>query len=322
MMPSSRLARALTAAGIPFETSALLRDCTTFRIGGPADLLCRPHTQEQLVRTLDIWRTNDGDCPLFILGRGSNVLFPDNGFSGLVICTRDLQEVSLFHAREGTPCLRAGCGAALAALSRRCVAEASALSGLEFACGIPGTLGGAVVMNAGAHQSEMANVVRESVCIGRTDGRILTLTNAQHGFSYRRSVYQLHPEWVLLNATLELSPSDTVTVRAAMERNLAFRRKNQPLEYPSAGSVFRRPAQPDVYVGRLVEECGLKGFRIGGAEVSEKHAGFIVNRGDATADDVRRLIAHVQEAVLRAYGIELKCEVCIVREDGRTERGE
>ena len=236
--------------------------------------------------------------------------------------TRDLQEVSLLRAREGTPCLRAGCGALLAALSRRCVAEAPALSGLEFACGIPGTLGGAVVMNAGAHQSEMANVVRESVCIGRTDGRILTLTNAQHGFSYRRSMYQLHPEWVLLNATLELSPSDTVTVRAAMERNLASRRKNQPLEYPSAGSVFRRPAQPDVYVGRLVEDCGLKGFRIGGAEVSEKHAGFIVNRGDATADDVRRLIAHVQEAVLRAYGIELKCEVCIVREDGRTEREE
>ena len=177
-------------------------------------------------------------------------------------------------------------------------------------------------MNAGAHQSEMANVVRESVCIGRTDGRILTLTNAQHGFSYRRSVYQLHPEWVLLNATLELSPSDTVTVRTAMERNLASRRKNQPLEYPSAGSVFRRPAQPDVYVGRLVEDCGLKGFRIGGAEVSEKHAGFIVNRGDATADDVRRLITHVQEAVLRAYGIELKCEVCIVRDDGRTEREE
>ena len=168
----------------------------------------------------------------------------------------------------------------------------------------------------------MANVVRESVCIRRTDGRILTLSNAQHGFSYRRSVYQLHPEWVLLNATLELSPSDTVTVRAAMERHLASRRKNQPLEYPSAGSVFRRPAQPDVYVGRLVEDCGLKGFRIGGAEVSEKHAGFIVNRGDATADDVRRLIAHVQEAVLRAYGIELKCEVCIVREDGRTEREE
>ena len=136
MMPSSRLARALTAAGIPYETSALLRDCTTFRIGGPAALLCRPHTQEQLVRTLDIWRTNDGNCPLFILGRGSNVLFPDNGFPGLVICTRDLQEVSLFHAREGTPCLRAGCGAALAALSRRCVAEAPALSGLEFACGI------------------------------------------------------------------------------------------------------------------------------------------------------------------------------------------
>ncbi len=139
-------------------------------------------------------------------------------------------------------------------------------------------------------------------------------------FFYRRSVYQLHPEWVLLNATLELSPSDTVTVRAAMER-MASRRKNQPLEYPSAGSVFRRPAQPDVYVGRLVEDCGLKGFRIGGAEVSEKHAGFIVNRGDATADDVRRLIAHVQEAVLRAYGIELKCEVCIVRRaDARNGR--
>ncbi len=171
-MPSSRLARALTAAGIPYETSALLRDCTTFRIGGPAALLCRPHTQEQLVRTLDIWRTNDGNCPLFILGRGSNVLFPDNGFPGLVICTRDLQEVSLLRAREGTPCLRAGCGAALAALSRRCAAEAPALSGLEFACGIPGTLGGAVVMNAGAHQSEMANVVRESVCIFLSPERV------------------------------------------------------------------------------------------------------------------------------------------------------
>lgn len=312
------LARALTDAGIPCEVSAPLRDCTTFRIGGSAAVLCRPQTDGQLVRALDIWRAGGG-CPLFVLGRGSNVLFSDKGFPGLVICTRELRDVSFTRTEQGAPCLRAGCGTALAALSRRCAEHSPALSGLEFACGIPGTLGGAVVMNAGAHGGEMADTVRESVCISRTDGRILTLRGPEHEFSYRRSVYQRHPDWVLLNATLALTPADAATVRAVMERNLTARRNSQPLEYPNAGSVFRRPAQPGVYVGRLVEDCGLKGFRIGGAEVSEKHAGFIVNRGDATADDVRRLIAHVRASVLREYRVELTCEVCIVREDGRTE---
>lgn len=315
----SALARAMLAAGIPCRTSVPLRDCTTFRIGGAAALLASPQTEEQLIRALTIWRSADA-CPLFLLGRGSNVLFPDTGFPGLVICTRALQNTSVIPLPDGTVRLSAGCGALLATVSRRCMESHPALSGLEFACGIPGTLGGAVIMNAGAHGNDMADVVTESRYVDRETGCIGILHGAEHGFAYRRSLYQMHPEWILLSAAMTLPRSDEHTVRHAVQQHLDVRRHTQPLEYPNAGSIFRRPAQPGVYVGRLVEECGLKGLRIGGAEVSEKHAGFIVNRGDATAADVKRLIEHVRKTVSRTYGIDLACEICIVREDGSVEQ--
>lgn len=320
-MPSdcSSLARAMLAAGIPCQTSVPLHSCTTFRIGGAAALLASPQTEEQLIRALSVWHSADA-CPLFLLGRGSNVLFSDAGFPGLVICTRALQTVSFTPLPDGTAELSAGCGALLATLSRRCLENSPALSGLEFACGIPGTLGGAVVMNAGAHGNDMAGVVTESRYVDRDSGCIGILHGAEHGFAYRQSVYQMHPEWILLGATMTLSRSDEYTVRHAVQQHLDVRRHTQPLEYPNAGSIFRRPDQPGIYVGRLVEDCGLKGLRIGGAEVAEKHAGFIVNRGNATATDVRRLIERVRETVSRMYGIDLACEICIVREDGSVER--
>lgn len=317
---AASLHRTLSSAGIPCDPSVLLRDYTTFRIGGAATLLCRPQTEKQMTVALDIWRAYDG-CPLFILGKGSNVLFSDAGFPGLVICTRDLQDVSLSETHGNTVTIRTGCGVPLPSLSRRCASESPSLSGLEFACGIPGTVGGAVAMNAGAHGKEMSDIVCESLCVDRTDGRLITLRGQDHAFSYRQSIYGQHPEWVLLHASLSLTPADSSGVKSAMEQYLTARRRSQPLEYPSAGSVFRRPPVPDMYVGRMVEECGLKGFRIGDAEISEKHAGFIVNRGKATADDVRRLIAHIHKAVLLSFGIDLECEICVIRSDGRREEG-
>lgn len=309
----------LRVADIPGEIDRPLAPLTTFRIGGPAALLAQPRTIQQLLTTLRLWREEGGGCPMLLIGRGSDMLCPDEGYPGLVICTRSVQETIFLPQEDGSTILRTSCGTPLPGLSRRCVDASPALSGLEFACGIPGTVGGGVIMNAGAHGGEMSQIVEASRYYDLEDGQIHSLTRDRHEFSYRHSVYQDHPNWILLDADLCLTPGDPDIMQETIRRYMDARKKAQPLDRPSAGSVFRRPDRPGMYVGRMVEECGLKGYKIGGAQVSEKHAGFIIDRGGATARDVRELIRYVQDCVYERYGIELEPELCIIREDGTRE---
>ena len=204
----------------------------------------------------------------------------------------------------------AECGASLTALAYSCGDDDRALSGLEFAYGIPGTVGGATVMNAGAYGGDMERVLVSSEYYDLSNGRIVRLTDEEMELDYRHSVYLEHPEWVVLSSVMTLSYGNAEAIRAKMESNMASRTEKQPLEYPSAGSVFKRPV--DNFAGRMVETVGLKGYSIGGAQVSEKHAGFIVNRGGATAADVIALVRRVKEAVEEVYHYRLECEIRLI----------
>jgi len=201
--------------------------------------------------------------------------------------------------------IRAEAGVSLAVLAA--AAATAGLSGLEFAHGIPGTLGGALVMNAGAYGGCMSDVCVSSSYFNMETGKIETVTGDAHAFGYRASIYMTHPEYVVLGAEIALHDDDPALIRERMEDLKQRRRSSQPLELPSAGSVFKRPVGH--FAGKLIEDCGLKGLTVGGAEVSKKHAGFIVNRGGATAKDVRCLVEKIQETVLQRYGVELECEI-------------
>ncbi|MCI8360604.1 MAG: UDP-N-acetylmuramate dehydrogenase [Clostridiales bacterium] len=271
---------------------------TSFAIGGPADLFLEAPHEEDLGNLLAACRK--WEIPAFTLGNGSNLLVSDDGIRGAVLhIGGGLADIRL--AGEGEIICGAG-----AKLSRLCAfALEHSLTGLEFAWGIPGSAGGAAFMNAGAYDSEMKNVllscrhIGPDGAVGRREGEALDL-------SYRHSAYADSGE-VITELRLGLRPGEPEAIRARMDELMARRKSKQPLEYPSAGSVFKRPAGN--YAGALIEQCGLKGYTIGGAQVSEKHAGFIVNIGGATCSDVRRLIAHIQEQVFLQTGIELQTEI-------------
>ena len=269
---------------------------TTFRIGGPARRLALPETEAELTALLDLaWA-----FPHTVIGNGSNLLAPDEGVDRLVISTAAMDAVE--QTGEGT--IRALAGASLARIAVR--ARDLGLAGFAFAHGIPGTLGGAVVMNAGAYGGEMCQVVRR-VGAWTPDRGVVTLEAAELAYGYRRSVFSNWPEAVVLWAELALQPGDREAIRAEMEELSQRRRSKQPLEYPSAGSTFKRPE--GYFAGTLIDQCGLKGFSIGGAQVSEKHAGFIINTGGATCADVLALMDHVKKTVYEATGVTLEPEV-------------
>lgn len=270
---------------------------TTFRIGGPARYYLELTPDAPAGRVLAALRET-GE-PVTVIGRGSNLLVRDEGVPGVVVCTLGLSRVKVCGNR-----IRAQSGATLAQVAA--AALAAGLTGAEFAAGIPGSLGGAVYMNAGAYDGQMADVTAVSEFV-RPDGGEGRLTGAEHGFGYRESAYRARPERMIVAAELELRPGEPEVIRAKMDDFAARRREKQPLEYPSAGSTFKRPE--GYFAGRLIEDCGLKGFAVGGAQVSEKHAGFLINRGGATADEMRRLIEHVQERVFQTFGVTLECEV-------------
>ena len=297
----SQLQQQLNTLGISVRRDVPLAHHTSFRIGGPIALMVEPTDEAQLIAAL---RTvKESGVFTLVLGRGSNVLFPDESIEGVVIRTASVRNI----VTEGT-LVHALCGATLAEIAR--AAQGAALTGLEFAHGIPGTLGGALYMNAGAYDGEMAQVVRLVRLYDTERDEVLTLTGEEMEFSYRHSILQAHPEWTVLGATMALTRGDAEAIDARMQDYMQRRRDKQPLDYPSAGSTFKRPA--NAYAGQLIEQSGLKGYRIGGAMVSLKHAGFIINAGDATALDVRRLIEHVRATVLRDHGIELEPEVQIL----------
>ncbi|RKJ83171.1 UDP-N-acetylmuramate dehydrogenase [Butyricicoccus sp. 1XD8-22] len=270
---------------------------TTFRIGGPARYFIHLTPDTPLPELLDALH-GTGER-VTILGRGSNLLVRDEGIPGVVVCMLGRSRVCV----EGTH-VSAQSGATLAQIAA--AALANGLAGAEFAAGIPGSVGGAVFMNAGAYDGSMSDIATESQ-YALPDGTVGTLHGAEHGFAYRESAYKLAPERVILSAELELRQGDPMKIRAKMDDLAARRRDKQPLEFPSAGSTFKRPS--GYFAGKLIEDCGLKGFSVGGAQVSEKHAGFLINRGGATADDMRRLIEEVQARVLSAFGVVLECEV-------------
>ena len=275
---------------------------TTFKVGGPADVMFLPDSPEQVAAALAA--AKDAGVPAWVIGNGSTLLVRDGGLRGLVIA---LGEGMAAIARvEDT--VTAWAGASLARVAA--YAQASGLSGLEFASGIPGTLGGGCAMNAGAYGGQLSDVLVDARVL--LDGAERTLTRDELQMGYRTSL-PLREGGVVLSARFALTPDDPEAIAARMRELNARRREKQPLNYPSAGSTFKRPE--GYFAGALIEQAGLKGRRVGGAQVSEKHAGFIVNTGDATAADILALIGTVQREVEARFGVRLETEVRILGED-------
>ena len=271
---------------------------TSFRIGGPAALMALPVSRKEAVEA--VRAAAELGMEPFFLGNGSNLLVADEGVERFVIKTSELRQ-----CRADGKYIEADSGITLARLA--VFAREQGLTGLEFAHGIPGTLGGAVTMNAGAYGGEMAQVVREVTVLTR-ECKVETLYD--FGFGYRRSAFS-DGDRMILGARMALAPGSREAIAERMEELAHQRRAKQPLEYPSAGSMFKRPE--GCFAAALIDQCGLKGFTVGGAQVSEKHAGFVVNRGGATCAHVLELVAQVRQRVLDETGVALEMEVKVLR---------
>ena len=258
-------------------------------------MLVIPENVEQLKAVLDFAKSED--IPVTVIGNGSDLLVSDDGIRGLVIKTTGLDKITA----EGTV-ITAGAGALLSKTAS--FALSLGLTGMEFAHGIPGTVGGGVYMNAGAYGGELKDIILKTTYLD-ADGEVKTCTD--HQFGYRKSIYSQCTERIILSATFELQSGDKAAIEARMAELAQARRSKQPVEMPSAGSVFKRPE--GYFAGKLVQDCGLRGFSIGGAQVSEKHCGFIVNKGGATAKDVLELIEHIQNEVHNKFSVKLETEV-------------
>lgn len=286
---------------------------TTFRIGGPADFFLKPEREEQLLAIIDYCTRYQ--IPYFLLGKGSNLLVSDSGYRGVMITLEEccfaltvgemeVPDNSLSDTLAGTEFQKvtAGAGVLLSRISAYAVEHS--LEGLEFASGIPGTLGGAVMMNAGAYGGEISQVlIGARVLVG---GTIRNYSNQELQFGYRHSLF-MEEKGIILSADFMLKKGNQEEIREKMADFNRRRRQKQPLEYPSAGSTFKRP--PGYFAGKLIEDAGLKGYHIGGIEVSEKHSGFVINKGNGTAKQVLQLIKEVQSIVLEKYGVMLEPEV-------------
>ncbi|HIX60361.1 MAG TPA: UDP-N-acetylmuramate dehydrogenase [Candidatus Blautia gallistercoris] len=270
---------------------------TTFRIGGNADYFLIPHSAEEIKEVLAFCRKES--LPYFILGNGSNLLVSDRGYRGVVLQLYKNWNQITVSGEE----IRAQAGALLSAVSRR--AQEAELAGFEFAGGIPGTLGGAVVMNAGAYGGEMKDVLVDATVLTR-EGEIVTIPREALEMGYRTSLVKTR-EYLVLEARIRLQKGNPDEIRERMKDFTGRRTSKQPLEYPSAGSTFKRPE--GYFAGKLIMDAGLRGFRVGGAQVSEKHCGFVINTGQATAADVRELMEKVQTKVEEQFGVRLEPEV-------------
>ena len=277
----------------------------SFRVGGPADYLVQAADEKAVADVLSFCRKEQ--IPCYVLGNGTNVLVKDEGYRGVILqIGQNMSDISVRREEDGDAVICAQAGALLSAIAHRALEEG--LAGMEFAAGIPGSLGGAVVMNAGAYGGEMKDILT-LVRLLMPDGEIVTKTPEELRLGYR---YSLVPKLsaTVLSAEIRLAAGDREEIRAKMDDLAKQRRDKQPLEYPSAGSTFKRPVGH--FAGKLIQDAGLRGYTVGGAQVSEKHCGFVINRGGATASDVLRLMEDVQRLVEKTSGVLLEPEVRIL----------
>ncbi len=284
------------------KINALMKEHINFEVGGPADILLIPSKVEQIIESIKICKENN--IPYFVMGNGSNLLVKDGGIRGVVIKLTGLTNLEV-NKEE----IKADCGVMLKELSDK--ALENSLTGLEFACGIPGSVGGAVFMNAGAYNGEIKNVIKEAQVI-TSSGEIVTLSKDELELGYRTSKV-MKDNSIVINATFKLEKGNKEEIKETIDDLTQKREEKQPLEYPSAGSTFKRPE--GYFAGKLIQDSGLKGYSIGGAAVSSKHSGFVINKGNATAKDILDLIAYIQEEVKKQFGVELHTEVRIIGED-------
>ena len=287
-------------SGAAFERNVLLKHYCSMKIGGACDILVKPNNEAVLSEMLSLCKSEG--IPFFVLGNGTNVLFSDKGFRGAVIVIgQDMGGITVEQNR-----IIAGAGAMLSAVCK--TALDCSLSGAENLYGIPGSVGGALFMNAGAFGSEMKDITVSCRYINER-GEIKEMSSDDMELSYRHSVFS-EREHVITSVTMRFSNGEKAAIKARMDEVMQRRKDKQPLEFPSCGSTFKRPKNG--FAAALIEECGLKGFRIGGAQVSEKHSGFVINRGDATYGDIIKIVEHIKNTVLREKGVELECEMITV----------
>ena len=274
-----------------------MKKYTTYRVGGNARLMIYPKNVDKLIELIRMCKFRN--IKFKVLGNGSNTLFSDNDYDGVIIKLDEFNELSMIGART----IRVGAGYSLMKLVQFAVKKN--LAGLEFAGGIPGTVGGAIYMNAGAYKSDMGFVVKR-IKVLTPDYHVITLTNNELNFHYRTSFLQTHPGYICLEAIIGLKRGKRAELEKVLEERKKRRVESQPLEYPSAGSVFRNPE--DNFAGKMIEDVGLKGLERGGAQISDKHANFIINKNNATANDIMTLINLVRDTIKENYGVELKVE--------------
>ena len=286
----------------------ILASHSSFRTGGPADLFIEVCDREELTKVMDLLAQSQTE--VFLLGRGTNLLIGDGGYRGAVVtmCAPAGTETALNRVEVDGTMLRAGAGASLLKIAM--AARDAGLAGFEFAAGIPGSLGGAVMMNAGAYGGEMKQVVR-SVDVLYPGKEVRTYSGDEMEFGYRTSRLK-REDGIVLAAAIELAPGDKQAITDRITELAQQRKDKQPLEFASAGSTFKRPE--GYFAGKLIQDAGLKGFRVGDAQVSEKHAGFVINRGNASAAQIRKLIEEVQRIVLEDAGVQLEREVIFLGE--------
>lgn len=295
-----KVLKILKDGNIAFSTDENVAARSTFKVGGIAVLTVYPKNADELIAAIKA--LDASGVKLEVIGNASNTLFGFDVYRGALIFTAGMSEIECNGEN-----IYAGAGVSLGTLSR--MAADRGLSGMEFAYGIPGFVGGSVYMNSGAYGSEMAAVVEYSDAYDRESGERVRIYD--HEFGYRRSIYEENKNLICLGASFKLAEGDSEKIKAQMAQNMASRKEKQPLEYPSAGSYFKRPVGN--FAGKLIEDAGLKGMRVGGAEVSAKHAGFIVNRGGATAEDILALEEKIKEIIMSRFGVELEREVRLIK---------
>lgn len=296
----SKLATIINSEDI--YTNEPMKKHTSFKIGGSADIFVKIRNIEQIQKIIELAKQENEE--ITIIGNGSNILVKDNGIRGIVakMCTDSYEFID-----EET--IKVDAGMLNAKISK--IALDNELSGFEFAAGIPGTIGGAIKMNAGAYGSEMKNIVLNTIYLDLEDNKIKKINNEEHEFTYRKSIFSTKKA-VILNTTLKLTKSNKEEIQAKINENNEGRREKQPTDKPSAGSTFKRGA--DFITAALIDQCGLKGFTVGGAQVSEKHAGFVVNIGGATAQDVIKLTEAVKQKVYEKFNKQIELEIEIIGE--------